>query len=612
MNASQLLSGALLQLLSSQVGRMAGILALSLFLWPSPALAQEAVTVSVPDTSATPGDTVEVPVQVGNLDQADDVTSYQMDFAFSDPAVASYAGYEEENTLSDAAGFSVNDNPDIPRIGAYGTSPINDEADSGVLIRVLFEVESESSTTITLEALDFGEVPADPTEPSFTLSGDPSAANAPPEVDVSPSDVTLKIPGPDLEWTGFGASVFTDPDGDDLSLSASSGDPAVVRIVSSEDPLVLGPEATGEAQITVTATDPSDSSATATFQAVVEERPEGEDEPAEQSSAVIAASNSGDAEASFGATGVGASVQSVQESGTITVGFVPDSSASGDPDFSESFENVSGYRWDIDNEGVNFGSADVTFSLEDADVVGIEDPSSVTILVADNPDGTFETVDTDYDSDRKVLVANGLTSFSTFRLASNNSDNPLPVEMAAFSASATESGVLLEWRTASETDNAGFEVQHQGPGAPAFDGVGFVEGAGTTTAPQSYQYRLSDLEPGTHRFRLQQRDTDGTTSLTDPVVVSIEAERALTLRADGPNPVRQETQLAFTVKQSGHAEVGLYNVLGQQVRQLHSRTATPGERYAVDVGTTGLPTGKYFARLTGPSGTRTQQIVVVR
>jgi hypothetical protein len=43
---------------------------------------------------------------------------------------------------------------------------------------------------------------------------------------------------------------------------------------------------------------------------------------------------------------------------------------------------------------------------------------------------------------------------------------------------------------------------------------------------------------------------------------------------------------------------------------LFSRTARVGERYAVTVGADGLPTGKYFAQLSGSSGTRTQQIVI--
>jgi hypothetical protein len=608
MNVSKLLSDAFSRFLSGRVGRMAGVLALGLLLGASPTLAQDAVTVSMLDTSAAPGDTVAVPVEVDSLDEAEDILSFDITLKFDGSSV-SFAGTDEENTLVDDGNFSIAENTEANQVSGFALSEtsLNDVADSGVLIRLLLVKDESGPTTISLDPFQFneGNPPVEPAVPEFTVRG-----NRAPTGSVSLPHDTLLTPGPPLELTGLVGTVFTDPDGDQLSLSASSSVPAVVSVPDRGPTVVaLTPESVGTADVTITASD-GQAETSITFEIVVEERPDEEDEPTEQSRSTVASSESEGAEASFGDTGVKASFQDVQGSGTVTVGFVPDSSATGDPSFSESFENVSVYRWDIDNEGTNFGSADVAFSLSDSDVVGVEDPSSVTILVADNPDGTFETVDTDYDSDREVLVANGLTSFSTFRLASNSSDNPLPVEMAAFSASATESGALLEWRTASETGNAGFEVQHQEPGAPAFNGVGFVEGAGTTSSPQSYRYRLSSLEPGTHRFRLQQRDVDGATSLTDPVTVSIKAERALTFKAAGPNPVREETRLTFTVRQSGSAEVTLYNVLGQQVRTLFSRTARVGERYAVTVGADGLPTGKYFAQLSGSSGTRTQQIVI--
>jgi len=457
MISSQLLSEVFSRFLSSRIGRGASLIALALLLYPASVLAQP-VAVSVPDTSVAPGDTVAVPVQVDNLDEAASVVAYAFNLSF-DTTDVSYAGYEDENTLTGEAGYDVVENEDTPRIAVAGTTILNDLADSGELIRVLMTVEGGGSTTVTLTSLEFneGSPSAEPAEPSFELTGE---ANAPPEVNTSLPDKTLQTPGPALQLTDLDQSVFTDPDGDALSISASSGNTAVASVSTGSSGITLTPQATGQAQITVTATDPSNATVTETFTATVENRPDGEDVPTELVGAVVGSSQSGSADASFGDTGV--------------------------------------------------------------------------------------------------------------------------------------------------------EVQHQGPDASGFENAGFVEGAGTSTTSQRYQYRLSGLEPGTHRFRLQQRDTDGTTSLTDPVTLSIEAERALTFETTGPNPVRQETQLTFTVKQNGPARVNLYNLLGQQVRTLFDQTATVGDRYTVEVDASGLPTGKYFAQLAGPSGTRTQQIVVVR
>jgi hypothetical protein len=269
--------------------------------------------------------------------------------------------------------------------------------------------------------------------------------------------------------------------------------------------------------------------------------------------------------------------------------------------------------------GVTFDSVDVRFRLADADIAGVGDPASITIIQDANGDGDFETVPTNFsdagtpsDSTDDVLIARGLTTFGTFHLASNSGDNPLPVELTAWTATVDGSAALLQWRTASETNNAGFEVLHQRPDARTYDALGFVEGAGTTQEPQSYRFRAGDLAPGTHRFQLRQVDTDGTATRSEPVTVTIEAERTLTLRATGPNPVRQATQFAFTVPQSGPAEVVLYNVLGQRIRTLYAETATVGRQQTVALAVQDLPSGTYFVRLSAPGGTRTQRIVVVR
>jgi hypothetical protein len=198
------------------------------------------------------------------------------------------------------------------------------------------------------------------------------------------------------------------------------------------------------------------------------------------------------------------------------------------------------------------------------------------------------------------------------QVTSLGSGGDLPVELAALTASLDGTAAVLEWKTSSETNNAGFAVQHRGPDASGYAQIGFVQGAGSTDAPQSYRFRVKALPPGSHQFRLRQVDLDGSATLSDPVGVEVRAERTLALRATGPNPVRQATQLAFTVKQSGPATIILYNVLGQRVKRLYDRKATPGSRYSVDVRADDLSSGTYFARLQAATGTRTQRIVVVR
>lgn len=206
----------------------------------------------------------------------------------------------------------------------------------------------------------------------------------------------------------------------------------------------------------------------------------------------------------------------------------------------------------------------------------------------------------------------GVYASGTVHQVEGLAGDSLPVELAAFTAFLDGTTAVLEWETSSETNNAGFEVQHQGPEASGYSRLGFVDGAGTTGDPRSYRYRAKALPSGVHRFRLRQVDVDGSATLTDPVSVEVRVERTLALRATGPNPVRRATQLAFTVKRGGPATMTLYNVLGQRVKRLYDRKATPGNRYSIEVRADDLSSGTYFARLQTATGTRTQRIVVVR
>ena len=88
----------------------------------------------------------------------------------------------------------------------------------------------------------------------------------------------------------------------------------------------------------------------------------------------------------------------------------------------------------------------------------------------------------------------------------------LPVELVSFNAQADGTTINVSWTTASETNNAGFEVEHRRGDGFGFQKVAFVDGLGTTNVANSYSLRLSSLGYGNHTFRLKQMDLDGTFS----------------------------------------------------------------------------------------------------
>jgi hypothetical protein len=191
-------------------------------------------------------------------------------------------------------------------------------------------------------------------------------------------------------------------------------------------------------------------------------------------------------------------------------------------------------------------------------------------------------------------------------------DTPLPVELAAFDATLNDEGVLLQWTTASETNNAGFEVQmRRGPDG-AFAAQGFVDGHGTTTEAQTYRFRVDDLSPGPYAFRLKQIDVDGTAELSPVVAVTMAMKEAFLLSEAAPNPFRGEAWLTLQVREAQSVRAELYDVLGRRVATLHEGVLDAGREHRLSLDGRGLSSGLYLVRVAGERFAETRRVVVAR
>lgn len=122
-----------------------------------------------------------------------------------------------------------------------------------------------------------------------------------------------------------------------------------------------------------------------------------------------------------------------------------------------------------------------------------------------------------------------------------NTSDALPVELASIEGTWAEGGVVITWHTASEQNNAGFEVQREASEMESqneWKQIGFVEGTGSTQQAQSYRFKDTDLPfaAETLRYRLRQEDTDGSSSLSPVVSVARRSPSLLALQVPYPNP----------------------------------------------------------------------------
>ncbi|WP_191906948.1 BNR-repeat neuraminidase N-terminal domain-containing protein [Adhaeribacter soli] len=172
------------------------------------------------------------------------------------------------------------------------------------------------------------------------------------------------------------------------------------------------------------------------------------------------------------------------------------------------------------------------------------------------------------DNVTKQLSINGITDFSFWTMG--DATNPLPVELISFTAVKKGNNALLNWATAMEKNNQGFEVQVSEDGRE-FRALGFVEGKGGNSMQQ---YSFTDTEEGkfgTRYYRLKQLDLDGTAAYYGPRAVQFETLK-LTVSAH-PNPFVGEVNLTIQSAKAEVATVSITDMAGKTVYQKQVKVA---------------------------------------
>ena len=150
----------------------------------------------------------------------------------------------------------------------------------------------------------------------------------------------------------------------------------------------------------------------------------------------------------------------------------------------------------------------------------------------------------------------------------------LPVEFLSFTAtyqSDTRSG-LLNWATAKEWENEGFDIQRSVNNVRDWETIGQVQGAGYSDKRMDYAYQdlKLPLTGGNIFYRLKQRDYDGDSSYSDTKSIQVEKMPGTSYWRVFPNPTsgdpinlelldsgiyRDEPVIVRIISASGHFDV---------------------------------------------------------
>ncbi len=204
-----------------------------------------------------------------------------------------------------------------------------------------------------------------------------------------------------------------------------------------------------------------------------------------------------------------------------------------------------------------------------------------------------------------------MASFGTLATLANVYDI-VPVELASFSASVIQGRIMLEWATASELNNNGFEIERSVDGN-TFATIGFVEGEGTTTEPNFYSFE--DLSPFTENYtiyyRLKQVDFGGNFSYSKTISVEFNMLEDFVLKQNYPNPFNPSTIVEYNLQEAGLVSLKVHDVLGKEVATLVNEEKAVGN-HSVTFDAGNLPSGVYFYTIRAGNFISTKKMILAK
>ena len=150
-----------------------------------------------------------------------------------------------------------------------------------------------------------------------------------------------------------------------------------------------------------------------------------------------------------------------------------------------------------------------------------------------------------------------------------------PVEMSHFMVSENSSGIRLNWKTWSETNNLGFEILRKHSSKNRFEKIGFVKGAGTSQSIRKYEFYDNDIREKVYYYRLKQINMDGTYKLSEIKKIRVNRPLKFELAQNYPNPFNSSTKIDYRISTETCVLITVFDILGKEVITLLNEKKSP-------------------------------------
>ena len=203
----------------------------------------------------------------------------------------------------------------------------------------------------------------------------------------------------------------------------------------------------------------------------------------------------------------------------------------------------------------------------------------------------------------------GQTSLSSLRLHSTDPlSSTLPVELLSLEAYGNDNHIMVEWATATELNNSGFEILRSTDGEN-FENIAWLDGNGTSSDINIYAFKDYNFLPNIrYYYRLKQIDFNGEYEYSDIVSAILKAKDSNLSISLAPNPSLYESTLTVRSSEKGAAALKIFDALGKLVVNSQLWIQADIDQFLIQ--TKHLEEGVYFLSLEMQASTTNQKLFI--
>lgn len=174
----------------------------------------------------------------------------------------------------------------------------------------------------------------------------------------------------------------------------------------------------------------------------------------------------------------------------------------------------------------------------------------------------------------------------------------LPVQLLTFTAIEKNNTVILNWKTAAELNNKGWEIEkiHVSSTNPfVWQTIGFIAGSKESITVNNYVFEDRNIAKNqVYQYRLKQINLDG--SIKYSAIINVRVGKSqIELLAVYPNPVKSVVNIQLSITENTKAKIELFNTNGQLVQIILNKQLQAGI-HTKTISLENLIAGKYILR----------------